>query len=197
MCNVFEIEYEPYIGLPLLLPFYSLSLSLSPARFCECRFIPYRITIFKHVSRHKNVHTKYATYCEWEREGKGTTHTLTLPRNTRPSYGFQLFSNMSHFNLNQSFYGMTEWHLSMSPCFEFNFLCILNVIRSKCKFSPAFSIHCMCLCVCILGVIHLPRYNVYFDRARARARALTQCDIAPKKYIYTFYILYNCHFTIK
>lgn len=61
------------------------------------------------------------------------------------SYGFQLFSDMSHFNLNQSFYGMTEWHLSMSPCFEFNFLCILNAwIRSKCKFSfPAFSIWCL------------------------------------------------------
>lgn len=26
----------------------------------------------------------------------------------RSSYGFQLFSDMSHFNLNQSFYGMTE-----------------------------------------------------------------------------------------
>lgn len=33
-----------------------------------------------------------------------------------------LFSDMSHTNRNQSCHRMTEWHLSMSPCFEFNFL---------------------------------------------------------------------------
>lgn len=154
MCTVFGIEYEPYIRLPLFVAlFYSLFLLLF---FRKCRFIPYRITIIKHLS--ELTQTQTHTNTQNMREGKSiythinTCSLLLLPRNTRPSYGFQLFSNMSHFNLNQSFYGMTEWHLSMSPCFEFNFLCILNVIRSKCKFSPAFSIYNILLyvfvCVC-------------------------------------------------
>lgn len=70
---------------------------------------------------------------------------------------FQSYFQICHILISITrFCGMTEWHLSMSPCFEFNFLSSIhtpihhtiqktrcthstNVIRSKCKFSlPQF-----------------------------------------------------------
>lgn len=65
------------------------------------------LKLWKTMRRH-HLH-RHRTYCCYEERARRGTFV-------------SLFSDMSHSNLNQSCYAMTEWHLSMSPCFEFNFL---------------------------------------------------------------------------
>lgn len=57
---------------------------------------------------------------------------------------------MSHSNLNQSCYGMTEWHLSMSPCFEFNFLECIDCTAYVWRWQSKKYVFCVTIYLCIV-----------------------------------------------